>query len=309
MQNSVDLLLITHNRRGYVEKMLPKLLEDPTPFNLYCWDNHSTDGTADLLRSIDDPRIAHRHFHPENANQCEPCLWFLENAQSDVVGKVDDDVLLPPGWMDTIAPLIQQEPRFGMLGCWIFMESDWFEEIAKTNVIRVQGTDIFRSTMLAGHSFLARREYLKKYCIANSPRYSHGLPVDRLQMSLDGLISGHPLPILFAHNMDDPRSPYNLATKPGTTFQSSSALTARKLGFKDVEDYAKWIEADAYFRQKVSFKRQIQWMLLQEDQTLLGKFKRKWLGAMLPKQRPENILSRSREQLKTMMAQQNLSPT
>lgn len=297
MQTSVDLLLITHNRLGYVEKMLPKLLEDPTDFNLYCWDNHSTDGTAELLQSIDDPRIVERHFHPENVNQCEPCLWFFENAKSDVVGKVDDDVLLPAGWIDQIAPLIRQDERFGMLGCWIFMESDWHEDIATTNIINIQGTPIFRSTMLAGHSFLARREYLQRYCIANSPHYSHGLPVDRIKMSLDGLISGHPLPLLFAHNMDDPRSPLNLETKPGMAFQSSSALTARKLGFKNIEDYAAWIEADAYFRQKVSFRKQLQWMALQEDSSFLGKVKRKIMAATLPKQRPENILNQSRQAL------------
>jgi len=291
MEAPVDLLLITYNRRGYLEKMLPRLLEDPAPFNLYCWDNHSTDGTADIIRSIDDPRIVKRHFHPENVGQAEPCLWFFENAQSDVVGKVDDDVLLPSGWIERIAPLIQQEPKFGMLGCWVYMESDWYEDIAKVNTIQAHGVEIFQSTTIGGHSFLARREYLKKYCNADSPYYSHGLPIDRMQMSLDGLISGYPLPLMFAHNMDDPRSPLNIETRKGEGFKPSSAQTARKLGFRSVEDYVAWIEADAYFRQKVPYERQVLWHQIQKDRSLIGRLKKKMMRATLPKGKPKKMVA------------------
>ena len=53
----VDLLLITWNRREYVEKTLANLLADPADFRLYCWDNASEDGTADLIAELDDPRV------------------------------------------------------------------------------------------------------------------------------------------------------------------------------------------------------------------------------------------------------------
>jgi glycosyltransferase involved in cell wall biosynthesis len=56
MSQPVDLLLITWNRREYVEKTLSNLLADPSDFRLYCWDNASEDGTADLIASINDPR-------------------------------------------------------------------------------------------------------------------------------------------------------------------------------------------------------------------------------------------------------------
>ena len=56
----VDLLLITWNRREYVEKTLENLLADPSDFQLYCWGNGSEDGTADLIASIDDPRVEER---------------------------------------------------------------------------------------------------------------------------------------------------------------------------------------------------------------------------------------------------------
>ncbi|MEQ9022138.1 MAG: glycosyltransferase, partial [Pseudomonadales bacterium] len=127
-------LLITWNRRDYVEKTLSNLLVDPSDFRLYCWDNASQDGTADLIASINDPRVVKRHFNKENVNQYEPCIWFFETATSDVIGKVDDDILLPAGWTERIAPMIRQEPKFGMLGCWIFMPEDWNESLAQKNI-------------------------------------------------------------------------------------------------------------------------------------------------------------------------------
>ena len=278
MSQPVDLLLITWNRREYVEKTLPTLLSDPSDFRLYCWDNGSTDGTADLIASINDSRLVKRHFNPENVGQAEPCWWFFETATSNVIGKVDDDILLPTGWTERIAPMIRKEPKFGTLGCWIFMPEDWDETIAKHNIVELSGERIFRCTSLAGHSFLARKEYISRYKMSHP--MGHGLPVDRAGMSLDGLVNGHPLPLLYAHNMDDPRSPMNVKTKSGN-LKVDSALTARKLGFKSAEAYAEWIAADARYRQAVPFDRQLKRLRLERDNTFIGKIKKKLLMPFL----------------------------
>lgn len=279
MSKPVDLLLITWNRREYVEKMLPTVLNDPSDFQLYCWDNGSKDGTADLIRSIDDPRVVKRHFNQENVGQEEPCMWFFETATSDVIGKVDDDILLPAGWTERIASIIRKEPQFGMLGCWIFMAEDWDESLAKHNIVELSGERIFRCVGIQGHSFLARKEYLLRY--KERPK-SHGLPINRLGMSIDGLVSGYPLPLLYAHNMDDPRSSMNIKTKSGE-LRSDSALTARKLGFTSAEAYAEWIALDARHRQEIPFEHHLNREKLSRDQTLSGKFKRKLFKLFAPR--------------------------
>ncbi|MEQ8541369.1 MAG: glycosyltransferase family 2 protein [Coleofasciculus sp. D1-CHI-01] len=268
MSQPVDLLLITWNRREYVEKTLPNLLADPSDFRLYCWDNGSTDGTADLIASINDPRLVKRHFNPENAVQYQPCLWFFETATSDVIGKIDDDILLPEGWTKRIAPMIRKEPKFGMLGCWIFMPEDWNETLAQHNIVELSGERVFRCMGIQGQSFLARRDYLIRY----QKKTRHGLPVARYAMSVDGLVNGYPVPLLYAHNMDDPRSPMNVKTKSGP-LGLDSALSARNLKFDSAEAFGQWIAADALRRQTVPFDRQIQIKLahLQCNKTRLGK--------------------------------------
>ena len=274
MSSPVDLLLITWNRREYVEKTLPQLLKNPSDFRLYCWDNGSTDGTADIINSIEDPRVFKRHFNPENVGQYEPCMWFFETAISDVIGKIDDDILLPAGWIDCLAPMVRKDPRFGMLGCWIFMPEDWDETLAKHNIVELSGEQVFQCVAIQGHSFLARKEYLIRYRSNN--KKGHGLPIDRPGMSLDGLVNGYPLPLLYAHNMDDPRSPINIKTKSGPLLVNS-ALTARRLGFGSAEAYAEWIAADAYCRQKEPFTEQLKRHKLKRDKTLIGKLRRKLL--------------------------------
>ncbi|MEQ9667108.1 glycosyltransferase family A protein [Coleofasciculus sp. G2-EDA-02] len=279
MSQPVDLLLITWNRREYVEKTLSNLLADPSDFRLYCWDNASQDGTADLIASINDPRVVKRHFNQENVAQYEPCIWFFEAATSDVIGKVDDDILLPAGWTERIAPMIRKDPQFGMLGCWIFMPEDWNEFLAQQNIVELSGERVFRCVMIQGQSFLARKDYLLRY----QNQAKTGIPINRVAMSLDGLVSGYPVPLLYAHNMDDPRSPMNVKTKAGR-LGSDSALSARALKFESAEAFGQWIAADALHRQTVPFEQQIKWMRLKQDKTVMGKIKCKlWKLLFKPK--------------------------
>lgn len=270
MSEPVDLLLITWNRREYVEKTLANLFASASDFRLYCWDNASGDGTADLIASLDDPRVVRRHFSPENVKQQPPCHWFFDEAEGDVVGKIDDDILLPDGWIERIAPLIRSEPRFGMLACWIFMPEDWDESAAAHKIIEVGGTRVFRNSWVAGQSFLARRGHLVRY----TQQGGHGFPIDQFRMSMDGLITGYPLPILFAHNMDDPRSPHCLMNRPGGMGEQA-ALTARMRGFETPEAYGAWIAEDARTILRESLDLQFRRRRLIKDRSLYGRIRRR----------------------------------
>ena len=286
----VDLLLISCNRRDYLEKTVARFLDDPTPFRLYCWDNGSEDGAADVVASLDDPRVVEKHFSKTNLNQREPCLWFFDRATSDVIGKVDDDILLPPGWTDNIAPLVRKEPRFGMLGCWTFMPEDWNESAARRNVVDINGSSIFRCLSIGGCAFLSRTGIIRRYALTGG--IESALPVDRAAMLHDGLISGYPLPILFAHHMDDPRSPH-CARK--TYLESTSSVTARARGFRKPEDYAIWIAEDAWIRQHYSFKYQLWWTKVKHSETFWGRLRRRVLHGFRPRARINRLVTSTSE--------------
>ena len=268
----VDLLLITWNRREYVEKTVAHLLADSADFRLHCWDNGSEDGTADLIASIDDPRIEQRHFSKENVMQRPPCLWFFETARGELCGKIDDDILLPHGWTDRIAPMLRSEPTLGMVGCWIFMPEDYDEQKASQNLVKVGEHEVLRVLSRAGQSFLARREVLKQHIVP--PGRTHGFPVDQTAMSFAGMVNGFAMPLLVAHNMDDPRSPHCLMRR-SKTIGAQAALTARKKGFTTPEAYAEWIAADARMKIGTPMREQLRRARLARDHSLLGRARRR----------------------------------
>ncbi|MEJ1339124.1 MAG: glycosyltransferase [Candidatus Sedimenticola sp. (ex Thyasira tokunagai)] len=268
----VDLLLITWNRKDYVEKTLKNLLEDDADFRLYCWDNDSQDGTADIIASLDDPRVIRKNFSKENVKQRAPTLWFFDNAISDVVGKIDDDILLPHGWTQRIAPIIRENTEVGMLGCWIFMEEDWDEVLGAHKIINIGGVQVLHNISIAGQSFLARLDYLKRYIRSENDGY--GFPVDQYHMTVDGLINGYPLPILFAHNMDDPRSRHCL-TNSTDSISEYSALTARMRGFKTADEYSKWIADDARKVLSEPVSLQTKRLRILKDQSFVGRFRKR----------------------------------
>jgi len=272
MNQPVDLLLITWNRHEYVEKTLVNLLASKSEFRLYCWDNASADGTAKLIAELDDSRVVQKHFSRENVMQYQPTLWLLEQAKSDVVGKIDDDILLPEGWIEQIAPLVRAEARLGMLGCWIYMPEDWDEAAAAHKIINVSGARIFQNMWIAGQSFLARRSLLQNYILP--PGSTYGFPIDQGQMTMDGYINGYPLPLLLAHNMDDPRSPHCLMNR-STGMGEQAALTARVNRFRTPDEYVAWIAADARRILRDPISLQLERMQRERDRSLFGRARRK----------------------------------
>lgn len=247
MANSVDLLLITRNRPHYLKRTLTQLFQDDSDFRIYWWDNGSDPELVEWVQSLDEPRIVMSHQATENIGQLEPTYWFLEHAESDVAGKIDDDILLPQGWTQTLAEIVRSNPQAGMLASWIFMPKDYRDKWAQRYAIKLGDHKVLRNVAVQGQSCLARTELLRRY----ADNYRGGFPIDQVKMTADGYINGFPLPIQFGHNMDDPRSEYYV---PATTeFGSPSSFTAHKLCFPTIERYVEWIEADARERQLLPF--------------------------------------------------------
>ncbi len=262
----VDLLLVTRDRRDYLEKTLANLLGSPDPFRLYIWDNGSRDGSAGIIAKLEDRRVAEKHFSPDNRGQREPFLWFLDRARSDLAGKIDDDILAPPGWIGRIAPLLRREKRFGLLGCWTFLPGDWDEDLARPKIIELGGTRVFRNLWIGGAAWLARKKYLRRYL---APPGDYGVPLDQYRMTADGLVNGYPLPPLFARHLDDPRDP---GYRKGAV--AAASATGSRKRFRSAKAYGEWIAADARKILTEPLPDQLARYRLRRDRTLRGSFLR-----------------------------------
>jgi hypothetical protein len=138
--------------------------------------------------------------------------------------------------------MLADHSEFGALGAWVFLAEEWDEEIARRKFVQVGEHLLFRNCWVAGCIFLGRLRTLGRYSLRD-PRIL-GVPLDQARMTRDGFISGFPVPISFAHNMDDPRSPHCRMNRPGG-WDEFAAYSARMRKFSGPVEYAQWIAADA----------------------------------------------------------------
>lgn len=242
MNRTPSILMISWNRREYFEKTIDNILNDPSDFFLYLWDNGSQDGVRDIIASLTDKRIVCRHYSEENVGQAKPWHWFLDICKSEIAGKLDDDILGEQGWMTRFSDMIVENARFGTLGAWVYLESDWNREAAEHKIHTFGKQELFVNPWVPGGIFLGRTEVLRKYSPVDPTKW--GVPLQQVRMFQDGFINGYPLPLSFAEHMDDPRSPHCRMNRPGG-WDEFAAYSARQRNFNGPEEYGQWIAEDA----------------------------------------------------------------
>ncbi|WP_167552254.1 glycosyltransferase family A protein [Bradyrhizobium sp.] len=273
MNNVPSLLMVTWNRREYFEKTITNLLSDPSDFRLHIWDNGSEDGVRDLIAALDDPRVAARHYNPTNAGQFAAWHWFLDNCQSEIAGKLDDDILGPHGWISRYSEMLMAEPKLGVLGGWVYLPQEWDEALAHHKIRQIGNYRIFQNGWVGGCIFVGRTRLLKEFSSTDSNKW--GTPLKQLEISEAGYINGYPLPMAFADNLDDPRSPHCRMNRPGG-WDQFAAYSARMRKFSGPEEYGNWIAADARATLVTSVEDQIREFL----PSRLQRYRSKLVGAV-----------------------------
>jgi len=99
MGRQIHLIMLTYNRLDYTKLALRRLLSDPKEeFALTIWDNASTDGTQQFLKTVNDPRIVDIIFSQTNKGQTYVTNKIWSESSAELVGKVDNDCFVTPGW-------------------------------------------------------------------------------------------------------------------------------------------------------------------------------------------------------------------
>jgi GT2 family glycosyltransferase len=114
--DSIAVVVLTHNRLHLVSQCVENVLSkvSPATTEIVIWDNASTDGTAEYLRTLEDGRIR-VVAHPENIGQNAYALAF-ELTTAPYLIEIDDDVVdAPDGWDATLLHAFKRLPRIGFL--------------------------------------------------------------------------------------------------------------------------------------------------------------------------------------------------
>ena len=220
---TIDLVFITYNRIEYTKLALNSVLADPTEkFSLTIWDNASTDGTVEYLKNeVNDPRISEVIFSKQNIGQTAAVNQIWSQSKADLLGKLDNDCLVTPGWTRTLARAHSDIDNLGVIACWHFSPQDYDYERAKHKIQSFGGHQVFRHPWICGTGLLIKRETFKKF----GPIKNKGTTRYWLKMASAGYINGWYYPLIYQEHMDDPKSSYCMI-KDEHSYHQAANVTA-----------------------------------------------------------------------------------
>lgn len=120
----IDVLYLAWNRREYTEATFAALVKNTDwglVSTLVVCDDGSTDGTyehlkeATLMAAIPERvnvelRVDHRASPPSYMN------WYVEGSEADWFAKIDNDIMVPPGWLEALVSVVVANPEIELLG-------------------------------------------------------------------------------------------------------------------------------------------------------------------------------------------------
>lgn len=221
--------------------MLRAVLADSTEeFLLTIWDNASTDGTVEYLNNeVDDTRIDDIIFSKENVGQTAAVNQIWSHSKADLLGKLDNDCILTPGWTRILAKAHKDIEKLGVVACWNFLPDDFDYERAEHKIQQFGKHRIFRHPWTCGTGLMIKRETYKKM----GPIQAKMTTRYWLDMAVAGYINGFYFPLVYQEHMDDPKSSYcKINTENGLREHAGVTAGLQVRQFENVEATFKWRE-------------------------------------------------------------------
>lgn len=110
----VTILMPTYNVAPYVREAVESVLKQSfSDFRLLVVDDASTDGTLDVVRAINDPRIRIEAF-PNNVGLADNLNRGLELIDTALVARMDGDDIAEPWWLEHEVGYLDSHPEVGI---------------------------------------------------------------------------------------------------------------------------------------------------------------------------------------------------
>ncbi len=237
MSDRVDILYITYNRPHYVRLALPQLLQTCRENDrVWIWHNGDDRETLAAAREHEHhEKVARFEHSDENQLLRVPTNWFWNESDAPFIAKVDDDCLMPDGWIERLLGYHAAERMFGILSAWPFLEEDFKPEVGSRKVRSFNGYKVMVNPWTGGSGYIAKRAVIDA---TGEIREGQNFSGYCIQAALKGFVNGWPVPLICMDHMDDPRSP-NTGLKSSEDFEKFGGLSAKRFGMESLE-VLKW---------------------------------------------------------------------
>ncbi len=235
----IELAFVAYNRLEYTKPALQSILADPAEeFSLTIWDNASTDGTAEYLKNeVRDPRIADIVFSKKNVGQTAAVNTIWGRSKADLLGKLDNDCLMTPGWTRILAQAHADIPELGVVACWHFFAEDFDYARARHKIQTFGRHQILRHPWTCGTGLLFKRTDFERF----GPIREKATTQYWLRMAMAGRINGFYYPLVYQEHMDDPMSSYSkIRTEAGLREQAAVTAGLQARHFENVQELCQW---------------------------------------------------------------------
>jgi len=270
LKMTIHLVFITHNRLDYTKLALASVLAEPTEeFSLTIWDNASTDGTVEYLKNeVNDPRIVEVVLNKENVGQTGAMNYVWSKTKAELIGKLDNDCLVTPGWTRTFAQAHRDIPRLGAVAMWHFFLEDFDFDRAKQKIQPFGNHKIFRHPWVCGSGFMIKRETFMKQGLWKEGEYV-GTTYYFLKMAKAGYVNGWYYPFIYQEHMDDPLSSHCMIRDEESYHKFEKITFGLKKGM--------YSDVAGRFKCRQAILRNI--LYGPYDPSYYGGWRRKWLAA------------------------------
>jgi len=119
----ISICVVTHNQLSHTQKCLDAILNwTDVEFELTVCDSGSSDGTPEFLSNLaEQPQLPGKitkyefvHF-TENVGAAIAYNEAFSRSKSDVIIRIDNDVVVPYGWASRLLEVLGSDPQLGML--------------------------------------------------------------------------------------------------------------------------------------------------------------------------------------------------
>lgn len=207
---TADILMITHNRPHYTSLSLQRLLDTcDENARVWLWHNGTDAETLEVVQSFaTHPRVQEFRHSEENVKLREPTNWLWANAKGELLGKVDDDCLVQPGWIETFRRAHADEPTFGIVASWHYDPADFDEKLSAPKIRAFSGRHrLLMNVWLGGSGYLMKAACVRRLGLLEAKQ---SFTDYCRSVAAGGWVNGWYYPFIYQEHMDDPRSPNSL---------------------------------------------------------------------------------------------------